>query len=400
MQRVRSLTQLLLLSVALNIGLVATFIYFAAKEKTGTIAVQSKPSPSAEMSQAVQTIESVLRNFSTGSFSELLSLLQNKEHVEEGCLKRDLALGCLVTFHHLAIDRALGGLIPETYGILFVTNDHENIDLKVFRGLTDEQFNAVVQFAKTEQWPFTSKGLFFEIKRSQKPRNSSLLEAFYLTSEFYAVSMLIGRSGLHIEKEVLVDMLAEGDWKILEDFSQEQKKTQDLSVTRRRSLLLQYCSSRSKTAARILIESDLEFALKRLDDSQVLTILEILSERSAAYERFLKEILRSPRTDIVRKKAAVHLYTFVKEPIPEPFDEKAALKRFAAEGRIVEQKAQASSSQIIPKAKHRRVHLVQEGDSLWKIAKRYHVSIEAIIKLNRLETDKLRLGQKLEIPDR
>lgn len=40
-------------------------------------------------------------------------------------------------------------------------------------------------------------------------------------------------------------------------------------------------------------------------------------------------------------------------------------------------------------------HIVQSGDSLWKIAQKYGVTIESLMSLNQLQTDKLQIGQKI-----
>ena len=42
-------------------------------------------------------------------------------------------------------------------------------------------------------------------------------------------------------------------------------------------------------------------------------------------------------------------------------------------------------------------YMVQEGDTLWTIAKRYFTSIDSIRKVNQLERDELSPGQKLVI---
>ncbi len=43
------------------------------------------------------------------------------------------------------------------------------------------------------------------------------------------------------------------------------------------------------------------------------------------------------------------------------------------------------------------IYFVQEGDSLWKIAKRYHTTVDKIKCLNGLESDKLLVGQQIKI---
>jgi LysM repeat protein len=44
-----------------------------------------------------------------------------------------------------------------------------------------------------------------------------------------------------------------------------------------------------------------------------------------------------------------------------------------------------------------KIHVVVNGDSLWKIAKKYKTSIEALKKANALTSDKLDKGQKILI---
>lgn len=47
----------------------------------------------------------------------------------------------------------------------------------------------------------------------------------------------------------------------------------------------------------------------------------------------------------------------------------------------------------------RRTHRVEPGESLWGIARRYEVSMEAIRRLNDLEGERVRIGQTLIIPE-
>ena len=41
---------------------------------------------------------------------------------------------------------------------------------------------------------------------------------------------------------------------------------------------------------------------------------------------------------------------------------------------------------------------MQSGDSLWKIANKYNVSVDDLIKLNNLNNTLLSIGQELLIP--
>ena len=43
------------------------------------------------------------------------------------------------------------------------------------------------------------------------------------------------------------------------------------------------------------------------------------------------------------------------------------------------------------------VYVVQPGDNLWNIGKRYYVPVERIREVNELSTDEVRTGEKLLI---
>jgi spore coat assembly protein SafA len=46
-----------------------------------------------------------------------------------------------------------------------------------------------------------------------------------------------------------------------------------------------------------------------------------------------------------------------------------------------------------------RIYIVQRGDTLWKIAKRYNTTIDAIVRANNIKNPDLIVpGQKLIIP--
>ncbi|HEY5260292.1 MAG TPA: hypothetical protein VIJ46_06550, partial [Rhabdochlamydiaceae bacterium] len=212
-QRTRRLTQALIISAALNIGLIATFAYFILQEKEDVTNFELQPI--LQKSETVINHEGLLRSYSTSSFQALLGVLGDREHVEQGFTKRDFALACMVAFHHFNLEKALGGPKVSERHVLFTSQEgFEKIDLALFPGLTDYQYQAIVHYAKTEKWPLTSQGLFFEIQRSSA-RDVSLLEAFYLSAEFHAVSTLFAKTDLNLEKQMIVDLIAEGNWKLL-----------------------------------------------------------------------------------------------------------------------------------------------------------------------------------------
>lgn len=414
MKRAKTLTQALIISGTMNIGLLGTFVYFVLSERHAAISFDL---PHHDKEAIVyETNEEILRSYSSLSFTELMLLLENKDLVEEGFFRRDLALACLVAFHHFHIDQALGGAATQKRRIFFRNKDAtQALDVFVFPGLADDQYEGILSYAKTEKWPFTSKGLFFEVKRSKVEIDASLLEAFYTTPEFFSVYTFFQKVGLPIEKQSLIALLVDGDWETVTQFCDEQRLLQDFSEDKRRSFLLKYFTHyESKMAAVLLSMQDLEFVAKRLDDSSLLTFIALLSDQPPLMQKMAKDLLISPRSDVVRKAAASLLYASLSEKLPEPYDYLVAVEKFCPEAiqKVPQamQKAKALSQSgletvALELSKDKgvgskgRVHTIEAGDSLWKISRKYKVSIEQLKKTNHLETEKLKVGKQLQIPD-
>lgn len=60
--------------------------------------------------------------------------------------------------------------------------------------------------------------------------------------------------------------------------------------------------------------------------------------------------------------------------------------------------ARDRSSQHLPAAPEHHIHVVSQGDTLWKIAGEYEVTVEDIMLENSLSAELLPVGMKLEIP--
>ena len=392
----RFLTQLLIWSGALNIGLLSSLIYLVLRDRPETIPFDLKPAVTAKIVQTSN--QEILSSFSTLSWAELTTYLDNTDLVEEGYKKRDLALATLVAFHGFDIERALqGSWIQRRVIALARKEGPEEITLTLFPGLSEDQFSAIQHFIQTEKFPYTPMGLFYEIQHAAKPRDQALLEAFYLTPEFNAVQTLCQRTGIHLPKEFLIEMLAQGDWKTLHKFAIEQKEAMDLTPDRLKQFLTHYIQCRSTLAAKILLQWDREFILKRLDDRELIAFIDLFKEPAPALDTLLKEVITSPRSDKVWRKAAEGLYYSSKQPVPEPYDHQVTLATFAGISLPIAPLLPVSKP-IVTLKKEPIQHTIVFGDNLWKIARKYKVSIEAIKKANHLESDKLREGKTLIIP--
>ena len=49
---------------------------------------------------------------------------------------------------------------------------------------------------------------------------------------------------------------------------------------------------------------------------------------------------------------------------------------------------------------NRQIHNVSKGDTLYSISKKYEISLESLIKINKIENQTIYLGQKLKIPEK
>jgi LysM repeat protein len=432
MKYIRRLIVALAASGLLNILLVSLIVYWIAKETPPTPYIEQKPALKQER-QAPLAVEAgnaeLIHYFRSLDFHQLVEKLSNRQLIENGYAQRDIALACLVTFHQFDLSRALlGHTYPEqqrqiTYGML---KSGKPAAITVYPELSDNQYAAIIDFAVTERWPLTAKGLFWQIKKQKGDVDATLRDAFYMTPEFLALELLLNRSDLVIPKEEILNLIGEGSWTMLSDFSSQQKLVQDLSPPRRQRFLLDYIDYKSKTAALILIKVDNEFALKKLDDKHVTTLLHLLTEKTSDSEKYAVDLLKSPRSDTVWKTAAALLYRYEGETVPDKFIHHMAMKRFVPGQSMVEMPAdkplvvqkpkvakplplktqvpkKAVVAQAAPPPKQKperkdRQYIVQEGDTLWKVSRRFNVHIDALRSYNKLKSDALQPGTQLRIP--
>ena len=161
-------------------------------------------------------------------------------------------------------------------------------------------------------------------------RDGSLEQAFLVTPEFHALQVLFQKTEAPQEPALLLNLACEGNWDLLERYSREQSQMLDLTVDKRRRLLLSYLALQSPSAAQLLLRTDFVFALKKLEDKGILDLIGLLKNKTEESERFCVELLRSPRSDAIWQAAAIRLYAYVGESLSAPLDPKEALARFAS----------------------------------------------------------------------
>ena len=151
------------------------------------------------------------------------------------------------------------------------------------------------------------------------------------------------------------------------------------------AFLSSYLSNDSRLAAHLLVLLDHDFALKHTEDQVLLKILSLLGERTIEIEKFLKKVIVSLRSDEIRQKAGEKLFDFSGEKHPIPYDHEQTLIRFAYD-----------QEEMKTPLKYR----VKKGDSLWKIAQTFHVSVKSLKELNKIKEGALKVGCELLIPEK
>jgi hypothetical protein len=424
LKQVRWLTQGLILSAAINVGLVTAigYVYFRQTEPLET---KSSSSKKVVLVEDHKGLVDTLTDFKERSYNDLIHYLEDEQLVEQGYRKRDLALSVLVAHHYFNLSTALKGE-PIQYRQLVFQNEEKNIsgEITLFPGLGDAQYNEILSFVKLERWPLTPQGLFLILKRSKELNrfNSSLAEAFYLTPEFTSVERLLHRKDKSLSKKDILSMILDGDWQMLSEYLQRQHLSMDLSDRKRQQLLLDYLVRESPNAAEFLVKMEKEFLIKDLDDERLLLVLPLLTSENNEDREFILELITSPRSDALWKEAARCLYRWEGQPLPEPYDHLEAINRFVpnelldkkikrnlkpvehklASSTVLPQKLEEPSVEkkinCQPMEADEGTYTVQNGDSLWKIANRFGVRLKDLRDLNSLEGSMIKAGQVLYLP--
>lgn len=447
LKRIRHLSQALMISGALNIVVLSLFIYWMMRERPPTPYCELKPA-SLEQQQIPladhRGCAELLAQLSQLTFPQLINRLSQTQLIENGYAERDLALACMAAFHHFDVQRALPkDSQPKQRRLLAWkrTTPEPPITLAVYPDLTSEQFESLIRFAKTERWPFTAEGLFLLLQKQKKDGSidKNLTETFMLTPEFWTVELLFNRSGQTISKEEILTLLQEGEWLLLKRFVEHQRQLHDQSDARRQKFLLDYLNAGSPMAAMLLLKTEWDFSVKKLDDAQVTAILTLLPASFKDGNRFAKEMLTSPRSTTVWQQSSHWLFKEAGETLPKEWNYQVILARFAPEKLKSELKTSSSSissaspsvtpkvvstpiissrmpvamspplrtwekpkpeKKVVQPVKQpaRRSYTVQEGDTLWKISRRFGVDVKVLKERNGLKTDAIKPGTILQVP--
>lgn len=366
-QRLRGLTLLLLFSGGLNIFFLSRAIYgHYVREAI------AKPQVVYHASH-----HEVLSQFFHTSYVDLVRELGNTEHVQEGLKRRDLALGCLVHFHYLDIERCMLPHVVYSKKMLFTNEeDHEAIEISVYPQFEDQHFKRIMRFFKTERWPLTPEGLYYELKGSKGGKHPSLRMALLTTPLLQKIASYLKRYYQTLCMQDVLELLLEGDWPLIAKAADLQGDSEEVY-----QFLCAFLSLHSPKAASILLEFHEDQLFHHANDQVLVELIGALKEHHPDNMRFLRRILGSLRKENVIKAASKQLKSYGIDPSSSKIDLYQSQKKQG----------------VYREAKK---HCVKEGDSLWKLSKMYGVPFNALIEVNNLrETELLTIGKVLIIPD-
>lgn len=361
--------QTLILSAALNVVLIAIFFCFLIRDNPLHFAFEPKQDIKIEKSPLPL---SFLQRLQTLNFEQLVELLLDDRKLEQGYRVSDFAASALAQYHDFDLHRALNKPELRQRKWLF-----EGEALILYPGL---DCAALHHFAKVERYPFTFKGLFQKLETN----DLELLTYFCHTPQFILLEQLFSRTGLPLTKGHLLALVREGGYEPLAQFYENQEGSCDLSEKSRCPLLLNYVRRGSKTAAYLLLVTDFAYALRELDDQEVIQLLRLMDEKTEEALLFVRELAHSCRGELVVNQAKSRLAAYTGEEIAGHYVQRPALR--------------PNFRSAPPAAPAPSTHLVQPGESLWLIARKYNVSIERLMEINRLSSTVIKAGQTLQMP--
>lgn len=370
---------------------------------------------------AEKSAQDILLLMGAKTINELKKDLSDKTLVESGFTVRDFALGTLISMHHFNIEKAFSKneKLKTKRKIAYFDSVGKRKEITLFSDAEDEHFEAALAYLKEEKWPITTYGMYLKLLETKESPDPTLVYAFQLSKEFKNLELLMHKASVAATLGELLNLILEAPFdnlKLLSSsvFDEDSKEA-------KREFLLSTISLGSETAASILLRSDFEFAIKKIDDRMALKILTILTKEIPQSRKFALALLLSPRGENVWDLAAKKMYELSEESVPESLTRHQALQRFAPvvltrneelkheeePKKIVT--ALLEKKQTIPKVvekplqtqitkKSKRAYIVQEGDTLWKVGKRYNADPTEIRKLNDLASDYLKPGTLIKLP--
>lgn len=359
----------------------------------------------------------VLKQMSDWDYARLTIELSNQEVVEDGYSRGALALAVLIANFDFDIQRSMGTRALQKR---FVKIDEGKTSYELIAGLDRSDFAQIQQFAHQERWPITAQGLHKLIQqnvsedRSSKNRDERhlLADAFMSSNVFACFERLFPND---IPKSDLVTITQYLDWnqlaKILTSNLAPTHKVERHRAWQRRQMLIDAVNRGCKTAAYMLILCDFDYTVRHTSDSDLAQLLCLLDTYTAEAMNVALGVLKSSRENNIRALAAKKAGDFLDIPLPREDQWKWLAQAFLGNAhsgqrlwpidllQVDSEPVEIAAEDLEPEKPfgNERMHIVQRGDSLWKLSKKYGLSIQQLMALNDMTQDLLKIGQILQI---
>ena len=358
LRKIKVLTNFLLLSLCLNAIFLLLYLFNFTEN-------HQKNHSKLPEEVVKKEYADLLQGYFQKKFSELASELSNKELISDGYKICDLAIGIMSSYHYLDLSKALMGETLEEREISFVHRDGgEVFSLSLYPDLKEYHYSLIKAYIDEYKYPFTTEGLFAEIKIQKNNAPTDLISSFMISKEFTALYTFINRFFNCLEKEELLYILSMGSYKDIEKFYYLYLENMEKPLDVARYFFKTYCSYNCREAAALWISIDQEYVLHQLDNIELSLVLNLVDNKD-----FLEKLYKSSRGIAIRKIAAKKLHISSIIDLPQKVNNK-----FTNE------------------------YTVKKGDSFWKIANHHNISIEDLKKANKFPSEILQPGQKMVIP--
>ena len=324
LRKIKILYQLLVLSLAINIGLILSISYKGVRKTKNLL--QKKAAVTITRSSKL----AVIQNCFALSYEELIAQLSSKKHIEDGFCYRDIALSCLIHFHDFAIDKVY---LPESVEkrelILCKDGTHEMVKIPLLVGLDDQMFDSVLVFAKTNRYPLTIKGLLDRLQEANTLKvREEISRLIYIQEPFCALFASLRKIEPSIRKELVLQLILSGNREIFDEFcgALYTPNTPILEICQ--CFLKKYMVNGSQQAAMLLLKIDSDYCVHQLDQGEIMQFIALCKEPRFEVILVLKRILCSMRSSHVHEAVARKLYGFCDKEFKEPYDHKEALRVF------------------------------------------------------------------------
>ncbi len=301
------------------------------------------------------------------SLKDLFTLLDSEGTVHGRPLKQ-FALGAAVSFHHFDIVKAIEKPVS------MVELEERGKKILVPEGLKELEYDLAKKFFLGEQYPYTSRGLFVQLNQGLRTGDVSedLIVAFCSTPEFlYFRTLLVGAEEKVSSLASLVRMVILGGEEVFFSLCSEKARATLVSDAARRQCLSTYLRAEFPLASLLFLVHDVDYVMHTFSDEKLIKFLRILPMESHYAKDFCHQILVSPRSLEVKNVARMQL------------------SQKNGDGRSLKEREPLEKGQD---------YLVKEGDSLWSVAKKFGIGVEALSRANGMKTDKILPGTRLKIP--